>query len=64
LALRITIWTLAVAMVTMIGLSRIYLGVHYPSDVLAGYLAAAVWVGAVIVFDHIRKVRRRSAAAK
>jgi undecaprenyl-diphosphatase len=58
LALRIVIWTLAVAMVTMIGLSRIYLGVHYPSDVIAGYLAAAVWVGAVIVLDHLRKVRR------
>ncbi len=56
--LRIAIWTLAIAMVTMIGLSRIYLGVHYPSDVIAGYLAAAVWVGAVIVLDHLRKVRR------
>src|SRR6266567_3729778 len=64
LALRIMIWTLAVAMVAMIGLSRIYLGVHYPSDVIAGYLAAAVWVGAVIVLDHVRKVRRSSAVAK
>src|ERR1051325_9242719 len=51
LALRIMIWTLAIVMVIIIGLSRIYLGVHYPSDVLAGYLAAAVWVGAIIVFD-------------
>jgi len=48
----------------MIGLSRIYLGVHYPSDVIAGYLAAAVWVGAVIVLDHLRKVRKSSAQAK
>ncbi len=64
LVLRIVIWTLAVAMVTMIGLSRIYLGVHYPSAVIAGYLAAAVWVGAVIVLDHVRKVRRSSAVAK
>jgi undecaprenyl-diphosphatase len=63
LALRILIWSLAVVMVTMIGLSRIYLGVHYPSDVLAGYLAAAVWVGAVIVLDHIRKVRKSAAVA-
>ena len=40
-----------------IGLSRIYLGVHYPSDVIAGYLAATVWVATVIVLDHVRKVR-------
>lgn len=30
--------------VAMVGLSRIYLGVHYPSDILAGWAAAMVWV--------------------
>ena len=57
LAWRLIIWTAAALLVIAVGLSRIYLGVHYPSDVLAGYLAAAVWVGAVIVLDHVRKVR-------
>jgi undecaprenyl-diphosphatase len=37
-------WTAAVLLIATIGLSRIYLGVHYPSDVLAGYAAAIVWV--------------------
>lgn len=44
-------WTVAasgVALVLLIGFSRIYFGVHYPSDVVAGFLAAALWVGAVI----------------
>jgi undecaprenyl-diphosphatase len=48
----------------MIGLSRIYLGVHYPSDVIAGYCVGAVWVGAVGFLDRIltdrRKVRAES----
>lgn len=30
--------------VPMVGLSRIYLGVHYPSDILAGWAVACVWV--------------------
>lgn len=55
---RILLWTVAVLLVIAIGLSRIYLGVHYPSDVLAGYLAATVWVGTIIVLDHVRKVRK------
>ena len=29
--------------VALVGLSRLYLGVHYPSDILAGWAAAAVW---------------------
>lgn len=55
---RTIIWITAVTLIIAIGFSRIYLGVHYPSDVLAGYLAATVWVGTVIVLDHVRKVRR------
>ncbi|MEJ7814358.1 MAG: phosphatase PAP2 family protein [Rubrobacter sp.] len=39
-----------VIVVLLIGFSRLYLGVHYPTDVVAGYLAALLWlvcVGAV-----------------
>lgn len=35
---------LAVTMVTIIGLSRIVLQVHYFSDVIAGYVSGAVWL--------------------
>jgi undecaprenyl-diphosphatase len=39
-------------LVLLIGFSRLYLGVHYPTDVLAGFLAAPLWlvfVGAAYV---------------
>ena len=49
---KFCIWMAAVLLIGMIGLSRIYLGVHYPSDVIAGYCAATVWVGTVGFLDR------------
>jgi membrane-associated phospholipid phosphatase len=51
------IWTGAVFLIGMIGISRIYLGVHYPSDVIAGYCAGAIWVGAAGFLDKILRNR-------
>lgn len=31
-------------MIIMIGISRIYLGVHYPSDIIGGYMASGFWL--------------------
>lgn len=39
---------IAAFMIIMIGTSRIYLGVHYPSDVLGGIAASALWVTVAI----------------
>lgn len=45
------IWSLALFFVViMIGVSRVYLGVHYFSDVMAGYCVAAVWL---VIFTRI-----------
>jgi undecaprenyl-diphosphatase len=46
-----------VLLVGAIGVSRVYLGVHYVSDVVAGYAAGAVWLLACIA--GYREMRRR-----
>ena len=43
-ATRLLVIASATLMVLMVGLSRIYLGVHYLSDVLAGFAAGGMWL--------------------
>ena len=55
---RVLVWVVAASLVIAIGLSRIYLGVHYPSDVVAGYLTGAIWAASMVALDRLRRRRQ------
>lgn len=50
-SLSIVIGFVVAMWIFLIGLSRIYLGAHYPSDVLAGYLVGFWWLQTVLLID-------------
>lgn len=50
----------AIFMTIMIGLSRIYLGVHFPSDIVGGLLASGLWVTlAVTIYSFFQRDKQK-----
>jgi len=52
-------WAVVAAIVLTVGLDRIYVGAHWPSDVLAGILIAAAWLTFVL---SVRRISDREFA--
>ena len=59
---KIYVLSVAIVLTFLVGISRIYLGVHYPTDVLAGWLAGLVW--SLVCWLVARWLQRRGQVEK
>jgi undecaprenyl-diphosphatase len=51
-AIKAGIWVFTTVLVFLIGVSRVYIGIHYPTDVLAGFVGGAIWIAAIMSADR------------
>ena len=58
--LKISFMSAAVFLTLIVGISRIYLGVHWPSDVMAGWIAGTMWAMIFWILEYVVSKRTKS----
>ena len=58
--LKVGLMIILFLFILSVGISRIYLGVHYPSDVAGGYIAGLFWVFFCILLLNLIRIFRKS----
>jgi undecaprenyl-diphosphatase len=56
-----SVWILAVCLVPALGFCRMYIGDHYPTDVIGGFLAGYAWLNATLLAERRWELRSPSA---
>jgi len=58
---RVTAWTGAVSVITVVGITRLYLGAHWLTDVLGGWVLGSLWLLLVVAASQAVAGRRATA---
>ncbi|HEX5438666.1 MAG TPA: bifunctional DedA family/phosphatase PAP2 family protein, partial [Gemmatimonadaceae bacterium] len=58
------IWIASLLLIAAIGASRLYLGIHYFSDIMGGFAAGTVWLVAIIIGIEVARRENRERGAR
>lgn len=61
---RTAVWVACVPTPLAVGVSRVYLGVHYPSDALAAVLEGVAWLSVAVLWERHGPLRRHLGARR